>query len=317
MLRHRPQLSLDMFFVIAHYPTAFAFKWALSKKSLFFILAIKDYHMTDFLKLSSYVLDDPFLLLALSLSAPAEQSSDLVNQSFNIDLATDGIHLKFPYPKVPLDKTGQLYSSKETIALSFVLLEMWLRGGKEAESKIERVLRDFAVEVATSANFPEQGILKPDIEGQKKGCTQYLLKELGAADILLYSMDDRLIHTFRALENNGLVIDPGITGAAGIMVLLGLVPVRWCVRTPKGQRVLREVRIRAGLWSLDMQQVRKGKKISTDWDLNIRGVDFTKKVLTMFCKEYLATEVRERDRLGLPNIEQPSRINIDHSSNDG
>ena len=38
------------------------------------------------------------------------------------------------------------------------------------------------------------------------------------------------------------------------MILLGLIPLRWSVRTPKGQQVYQEIKVATGLWSLEIQK---------------------------------------------------------------
>src|SRR5439155_26250392 len=98
----------------------------------------------------------------------------------------------------------------------------------------------------------------------------------------LDDIDDLTYRVLRYLESEFLVVDPALTGTAGLMVLLGLVPVRWSVRTPKGQQVYRQIKIHAVLWSLEITKKKPGEKSGTEWDFRLRSVNVIKRALKSF-----------------------------------
>jgi hypothetical protein len=114
-----------------------------------------------------------------------------------------------------------------------------------------------------------------------------LLLHFGIARNVLEEVDERTNKVLVSLEDAGLVRDPWTTGTAGLMVLVGLVPVRWSVRTPKGQDIYREIKIRAGLWTLDIKKRRKGKKKWSDWDFNFKSFRTVRKLLKGFLEEFI------------------------------
>ena len=97
---------------------------------------------------------------------------------------------------------------------------------------------------------------------------------------------------------------------AGLMVLAGLVPIRWSVRTPRGEDVYREIKIHAPFWDVRIQKRRQGRKKWSDWDFNIRGLHVVKKVLRLLAEEYLETEEETRVQSGKKPRRLPGKLKI-------
>jgi hypothetical protein len=108
--------------------------------------------------------------------------------------------------------------------------------------------------------------------------------------------------SLESLERDGLIIDPAFTPQ--VMVLLGLVPVHFSVRTPKGQRVYKEVSVRASYWSLDIARGKRANgKTFTDFDFQLRGISVVRKAIEMMARVYLQSEEQNRRDKGLPVLE--------------
>jgi hypothetical protein len=93
------------------------------------------------------------------------------------------------------------------------------------------------------------------------------------------------------LESENLAVDPVATATA--MVLIGLVPVRLSVRTPKGERVHKEISISAASWSLDVKRgVDKGQPF-TDFDFHFRGIQAVKSLLLNLASQFNSGQSQE------------------------
>jgi hypothetical protein len=100
------------------------------------------------------------------------------------------------------------------------------------------------------------------------------------------------------LEHEGLAIDPAF--APGLMVLTGLIPVHFSIRTPKGQRIYKEICVNAPYWSLRVSRGRNEDGPFNDVDFRFRGIDIVKKAITAMATQYLETEEDGRRRNGQP-----------------
>jgi hypothetical protein len=94
------------------------------------------------------------------------------------------------------------------------------------------------------------------------------------------------------LEGEGLAVDPAFTPE--LMVLAGLVPMHFSVRTPKGERVYREIKVNAPLWSLELRG-SKNDRPYTDVEFRFRGIEIVRKAITAMATHYL--EAEESDKI--------------------
>jgi hypothetical protein len=94
------------------------------------------------------------------------------------------------------------------------------------------------------------------------------------------------------LEDEDLILDPAFTPE--LMVLAGLIPMHFSVRTPKGERVYREIKVNAALWSLDITRGNKNGRLYTDIEFRIRGIKIVRQVITAIATQYLESEEKIR-----------------------
>jgi len=216
---------------------------------------------------------DPYLNLALSLSTPPIQTTQGPTAHLGLDLTEQDVTISIPRTAAPRVKKPHLLASKDTISFALLLYHVWERltpslnelakgkppiyEGERFENLAGRLSR-VAIEYNEGGG---NGLLYDSLVSQRRNRLRKHYRHLLGVDArMLRAVDQRVLQTFRTLENEGLICDPAITGVGGLMVLLGLIPVRWSVRTPKGQGVYREIKVRAGLWTLDIQQKRVGRR---------------------------------------------------------
>ena len=76
---------------------------------------------------------------------------------------------------------------------------------------------------------------------------------------------ERSAAALQDLERAGLVYDPGFVPSLDLIVLLGLLPMQFSARTPKGEKVLRKYHVAAPLWTLEVEQHTRAGHPLTDW----------------------------------------------------
>ncbi len=253
---------------------------------------------------------DPDVFLALSLSAPGSEDGSSHHRTQFLIEVDDDVRVTFPRSTPRPPRMARLLASKETIA--FGLLLRRLSEMRRDESYLQSKLREFAHRRFDEVMRFEMRFLRDPVPTEREPVSPAsFLASVDIAPDLLDDIDDLTHRVLRFLEDEGLVIDPWITGTTGVIVLLGMVPVRWSVRTPRGQRVYREISVRAGLWTLDIHKLRRGEKQVTDWEFHFRGVNAVRRLLRGLAEEYLAIEREDRQDRGKPNVEQPDGIEID------
>ena len=241
-------------------------------------------------------------LLALSLSAPLP--TKIQSPIFTVQFVDDGVDCSIRSKPKGSDRIAKVLASKETIAFAILLNriycdiqhkdvssnEMFHRPAhailhealsEVAKEHISTIRKNKDMYLCVPNNMERKEIYGYDLNAAK------LLRHFDYTTDVLKEIDERTHKVLASLEDAGLVRDPWTTGTAGLMVLVGLVPVRWSVRTPKGQDIYREIKIRAGLWTLDIKKRRKGKKKWSDWDFNLKGFRTVRKLLKGFLEEFI------------------------------
>jgi hypothetical protein len=110
----------------------------------------------------------------------------------------------------------------------------------------------------------------------------------------------KTVDSLAFLEAEGLAVDPAFTPE--FMVLLGFVPMHFSVRTPKGERILRELRIDAPLWKLDIDWGTQDDRQFRDVRFKFRGINLVRSALTAMATNYLDSEHKIRKSKGLPTV---------------
>jgi hypothetical protein len=246
---------------------------------------------------------NPGYLLALALSTPSGiLETDQANaQQVILDIrGTDVTATVRRSPGRP--PTTRILASKDTI-FAAILIEhlMEQRDPAFAESLTERLQRYSRSQMMY--NMAPALSLDPSSPMPWPPTPSRILEELGATPGDLEVARSRTQMALAFLEDEGLAVDPVF--APGLMVLAGLVPVHFSVRTPKGDRILRGVKIHAPMWSLEVQKVSQGDHANLDFDFRFRAVAMIRSALTALAAQYLDSEEGTRWSKGKP-ILKPS-----------
>ncbi len=263
--------------------------------------------MPDF----QHSINDPNVLLALSLSIPNEGEKTKTPNEFTVKAFPGTFQINIPYSNTPSETSAKLLASKETIAFALLLLYLFETRFERDEFRFEEFMRKSAHECYQSQRLIERSYIQSNSDSQENIRSRFIIdffEHLDVNEKLTYEFDELTHQVLEYLEDEGLVVDPAVTASTGLMVLAGLIPVRWSVRTPKGQEVYREIKIRAGLWTLDIQRKRRGPRKFTDWDFNFRGVRAVKKVLRAFAEDFLSEEEEDRSLRGKPTLPPPDKF---------
>lgn len=251
--------------------------------------------------------DKPEYLLALMLSSPAERRRRY--SSVTIDFSEAEVKARVQNP-LDANQPPKLLATKSTISAAILMYHLITKRGPEfADSLVGRVRQfsDFAAR--RHAEFaPHRGGSFPATESpdaESYGFFQQL--DVGPADFEVAQAS-----TFEALnflESERLAIDPAFTPE--LMVLAGLIPVHFSVRTPKGERIYRQIRINAPMWSLDIARGRKEDRPFTDIEFRFRGIEIVKNALTSMATQYLESEENVRRAKGQPLLRRMGSPELD------
>ena len=259
----------------------------------------------------------PEFLLALELSAPASDQGKEV-ASVTIDFLEDDVTARV---KRPTDRrqSPHLLASKQTIFAAVLMHHLF----SEREQDFESVLLNHAVAFGQNAAYMDaraNDVVPVDIRNRFQAHRDDGPADLGATsadffqnlnvsagDIEIASRKTQAAFDF--LESEGLAIDPAFTPA--VMVLAGLVPIHFSVRTPKGERVHREIKINAPMWSLDIQRGQQRGQPFTDVEFRWRGVQVVKNVLKLLAEQYLQSEEQSRRGAGKPTLGRRGQHDFD------
>jgi hypothetical protein len=228
-------------------------------------------------ELHEMFIDRPEFLLALMLSTP-DTLADKVVSSITIDFTeTEVIARVQRQPE--LRRAPRLLATKPTIFAAVLLYQLILeRGSDFAPSLVDRA-ESFAERAAyRNAEFQPHTVSgwyppaqSPDAESST------FFQELNISPLDLEEAQSKTRQAFIFLEEEGLAVDPAFTPE--LMVLAGLVPMHFSVRTPKGERIYREIRVNAPRWSLDITRGSKGGQPHTDFEFRFRGIEIVRKAI--------------------------------------
>lgn len=252
----------------------------------------------------------PEFLLALGLSAPS-QLQTTGPRAFVVELERDDVVLRLPR-KTPHVAGPRLVATKQTIAAAVLLhhllevrgydygIEMqeilahaaW-QGAKLDADRSQRELLGFGFSSHYSAP-PLAEIIRERLRVQPNDVEAALAKTAEALEFL---------------EAEGLAIDPAFTPE--FMILLGFVPMQFSVRTPKGDRIHRELKIDAPLWKLDVNWGTQGEREFRDVHFEFRGIKLVRSALTAMATNYLEGESKIRQGKGQPTVPRRGRPTFD------
>jgi hypothetical protein len=263
-------------------------------------------------RLRSAFFDRPEFLLALSLSAPNE-IAPRDPRSVTVDFTDDDVSVRVKRREARA-VGPRIVATKQTIAAAILLHHVVTeRGPDYASSLIERAQtlaresaradaeEDAKIALGLGPGAPLAGV-------HALGYLQQLL-EVSERD---FDIAQRItLDAFDFLEAENLVIDPAFV--PGMMVLLGLLPMHFSVRTQKGERVYREIKINAPLWSANFTKgLKKGRQF-TDVEFKVRGIEIVRRAITAIATQYLESEGHIRENAGHPVLKRnaPPELDVD------
>jgi hypothetical protein len=251
----------------------------------------------------------PEYLLALMFSAPDEQTKAF--PSVTIDFMDSEVRATVQRPCEDSRRAPRLLATKDTIFAAILLHHLVMeRGGDFAESLVERARRFSRRAVYRRSEYQprvELGHYPPEQSPDADTSAFFQQLEIGPGDLEVADAQTRDSLAF--LEREGLVIDPAFTPE--LMVLAGLVPMHFSVRTPKGQKVYREIRVNAPMWSLDITRGNKNDRPFTDVEFRFRGIEIVRKAIIAMATQYLDSEEELRRSKGQPVLRRRGAPELD------
>lgn len=251
--------------------------------------------------------DNPEYLLALTLSCPAALRSN--RSSVRIDFRGTEVSATVERPTEG-DRPPRLLATKSTIYAAVLLYQLVTKRGPEfADSLIERARQfsDFAARRHSEFEPQLFSAYPPAPSPDAESFAFFQQLDAGPQDFELAQAGTQEALSF--LEREGLAIDPAFT--PNLMVLAGLVPVHFSVRTSKGERVYRQIQINAPMWSLDVARGRKNDRPFTNIEFHFRGIEIVKKALTLIASQYLESEENARRAKGQPILRRKGSPALD------
>jgi hypothetical protein len=251
--------------------------------------------------------ENPEYLLALQLSAPTAARSD---RQAAVVLKFDDDSVTATVDRIKPD-TVRLLASKDTIFVAILLFILWKQRGATFLETLNQRFEEFAEDNVREHEtyMPADDVLNTP-SGRPRISTALFLERINASGDETGTAWSRTEQALAFLENEDLAIDPVLTGA--LMVLAGLVPVRFSVRTPKGERVNKQYRWGALYWSLDIKKGNKTGTPFTDIDFNFRGVHAVKNSLLSLAKDFVASEEGQRTARGKKILPRPPDLDFDN-----
>jgi hypothetical protein len=259
--------------------------------------------------------DRPELLLALALSAPNRAPSE---RRVVVEISDAGVLVRDPHRRS--GRRGDqalLLGSKETIAAAVLLYTVWAeRGGVEYERQLMTRVLEFMSSTAEERTAASEIGLAALSLSERSSLHRDLFASLDVGDDYVRRVEARCQESFASLEEDRLIVDPGFLIAPELVVLLGLVPMQWSVRTPQGENIYRRIRLDAPLWTLEIEKRKTGRP-RTDWEFHFRGLAFVRNLLRMAAEQYLASEDRSRREQGRPRLRRPTELMLDQAVDEG
>jgi hypothetical protein len=198
--------------------------------------------------LADAFIERPDYVLAFILSTPAERPE---TDSFFKEVIARVRRL------VRADDAPRIFATEGTIFSAMLLYHLISERDPEfADSLIARARRfsdDAAYRHAYAAARPYSEMethLFPLVREVRDPDTALFFRDLDTSPKDLQAAQSKTDDALTFLENAGLVIDPAFTPE--LVLLAGLSPMQFSVRTPKGERIYQEIKIDAPMWCLNI-----------------------------------------------------------------
>lgn len=251
----------------------------------------------------------PEFLLALMPSTPAPRTAKPVT-SVTIDFSDTEVIARVQHPEEG-SRAPRLLATKQTIFAAVLLHHLIERRGPDFAASLVDRAEEFGERAAIrNAEFRPRsaaGWYPPAQSPDAESSTFFQELDISPGD--LEAAQSKTEEALGFLEEEGLAVDPAFTPE--LMVLAGLVPMHFSVRTPKGERVYREIKVNAPLWSLDITRGSKNGRPYTDVEFRFRGIEIVRKAITAMATHYLESEERVRRGEGQPVLRRKGAPEID------
>ena len=241
----------------------------------------------------------------MSLSTPNRDRSE--QQSVVVDFGDEDVSvtIKRPLPDVAL----RIVATKQTIAAAVLMHHIiGQRGPDYAVSIVERAGNIGKVMARRDSKLSREMLLFSE-PCYPPETTRYFREFLEISEEDIHFAGLKTAEAFDFLEAEGLAIDPACTPE--MMVLVGLIPMSFSVRTPKGERIYREIKVNAPLWSLDLQRGTKNGRPFTDVEFKFRGIEIVRRAITTMAIQYLEAEEEQRRKKGQPLLKRKAPPDLD------
>jgi len=251
----------------------------------------------------------PEFLLTLMLSTPAARSDRAVS-SVTIEF-TESEVLARVQPPAEDRPSLRLLATKQTIFAAVLLHHLISERGPEfADTLVERAERFSEQAALRNAEFqPHLADGEYPFARSPGADSSTFFQGLEISPMDLEVAQSKAQDAFSFLEDEGLAVDPAFTPE--LMVLAGLVPMHFSVRTPKGERVYREIKVNAALWSLDITRGTRRGRPHTDIDFHFRGIEIVRRAITAMATQYLESEEKVRKSRGQPVLRRKRVSDLD------
>ena len=241
-------------------------------------------------------IERPDYLLAFILSTPAERPET--------DSFVKGVIARVRR-LVRADDAPRIFATEGTIFAAMILHHLLSERSPEfADSLIVRARRfsdDAAYRhayVSTRHYSEMETHLFPLVREVRDPDTAVFFRELDASPKDLEAAQSKTDDALTFLENAGLVIDPAFTPE--LVLLAGLSPMQFSVRTPKGERIYQAIKVDAPMWCLNIYRGSTKDKPFTEVELRFRGIEIVRKAIVAMATQYIESEEKLRRNEGRP-----------------
>jgi hypothetical protein len=232
--------------------------------------------------------EHPEYFLALAYSVPHIEKKDAVS-SIRLDFTDEEIVARWSRKQSERPRR-RLLTTKDTIASAILLHRLVMERGPDFMDTLEGAAREYATyavrEYESDNSNAEENWFFPN----KPLDPFSFLRSLGIPFQLQEAATQDVIRAAAFLDQEGLAVDPPFT--PDLMVLAGLVPMHFSVRTPDGERLFREIKIDAALWSLALSRGRRDGIPYTDVEFRFRGIEVVRNAISAIADQWLATQDR-------------------------
>lgn len=266
---------------------------------------------------AGWVMQDPYRLLALELSVPRQHG--IKQRSVEAHLTVDEAHVNLRLPNNHHEKKhSPLFLDKEGYLMCCLILSRWLEVCEFGDDNFElhyleqeRILYDDCIRhISNIAKREESANDSNSSVGQYLNYWQVanndLLKELDINTNQQTAALNRATKSLKELEARGLIIDPPFAGVEGLVILLGLIPLKFNNKTERGERITKEISAHAALWDFNYKSSKaiRGKGYERSMSVNLRGLKFIRNLTTNMAKQYINDSIGSEsapEKLESPN----------------